>query len=89
VAQRYLTGGRKRQFHNALAIYFQSLPHWCINEAGNKILNYSRVSELPWQHEQAQNWEDLKIVLSDVVFLNAAWGKGGHEVMKYWTDACQ
>ncbi|MBU1712412.1 MAG: DUF4062 domain-containing protein [Proteobacteria bacterium] len=85
VAEEFLAGEAKRKRHEELARYFSRQSLW-IEKDEKKNPNIRKVSELPWQWSKAEEWEQLKSVLTDVPFLNAAWGMGGHEIMTYWAN---
>ena len=75
VRERYLpTEAQQRDAHLRLADYF-----------GPRELNPRKAAELPWQLAQAQEWQRLAGVLADLLFVRAAWGDYGYEVVGYWS----
>lgn len=63
VANAYLAKGRARLRHSALADYFERSP-----DAG-ATPNLRRLSELPYQHAHAGDWEALRRTLTEPAFM--------------------
>ena len=80
VEQRYLTAeGNQQKAHIKLADYFTQ-------QSGTLR---RKVMELPWQLQQAQAWERLYKLLSDLDFFTAVWEENHFDVYSYWTSVEQ
>jgi len=75
VKEKYLIYGDGRERHVFLADYFSK-----------KELNPRKISELPWQLSEAEEWNRLYGLLSDLPFFSAAWGSDQFEVKTYWAQ---
>jgi tetratricopeptide (TPR) repeat protein len=76
VRERYLpTESQQRDAHLRLADYF-----------GSRDLGPRKIAELPWQLAQAQAWERLAGVLTDLPFLASAWAQNSYDVRSYWSE---
>ncbi|MFH2057647.1 MAG: tetratricopeptide repeat protein [Pseudomonadota bacterium] len=74
VQEKYIqTSEIEKNVHLRLAGYFKT------NE-----INERKIDELPWQLEQAQEWELLKDCLSDLSFFKAAYNQNEFEIMAFW-----
>lgn len=77
VEQRYLADDTdKQQIHITLADYFTLQPG----------IPNRKVVELPWQLQQAQAWQRLYELLSDLDFFTAVWEDDHFDVYAYWTS---
>ena len=70
VKQEFLVGEAKRQRHEGLAQYFNSLPLW-IEKDYKKSPHLRKVIEQPWQQAQAKMGQAFKQTLTDFEFMLA------------------
>lgn len=76
VGERYLDDEElRRAAHKRLADYFAS-----------RELSQRKIDELPWQLANAEDWEALHDLLSDLEFFKGAWGDNPYEVQSYWAQ---
>jgi tetratricopeptide (TPR) repeat protein len=62
------------------------------NAARRQLINYftdkewlpRKVSELPWQLNAIQSWQELYLILADTKYLNSAWSTHQFEIKSYW-----
>jgi nephrocystin-3 len=74
VEKKYLpTGDLRRRAHHTLAVYFSGQPQ------GPRQLN-----ELPWQWQEASEWQNLADLLAQPGFFDALWVKNEFEAKAYW-----
>ena len=74
IENRYLPSkDDKKSSHIRLADYFS-----------NQELTSRKVDELPWQLSEAEDWQRLYDLLSDLEFFKAAWEKDEFDVKGYW-----
>lgn len=66
----------------------QERQHRCLAEYfdGQQELTNRKIDELPWQWQQAEEWERLKNLLTNLTFLLAAWMRSEFEVKSYWAS---
>lgn len=80
VEQIYLPAEKnKKETHQRLADYFESTEYFESIE-----LNIRKVDELPWQLVQAENWQKLVNVLSDIDFFKLVFAFRKFEFLSYW-----
>jgi tetratricopeptide (TPR) repeat protein len=76
VARRYLRDGTDRHSaHLRLADYFKE------QDAGPR-----KVDELPWQLAEAEAWQRLCDLLTDLGFFSAAWRADRVDIKAYWAQ---
>jgi nephrocystin-3 len=76
VAHRYISSEKIiHNLHRKLADYFSIKP-----------LGKRKIDELPWQYQQAKEWDQLFECLSDPAFLREAWELAEFDLRIYWTD---
>lgn len=74
VQDRYLsTGNGQKAEHLRLAGYFEG-----------RDLGPRKVDELPWQLNQAEEWQRLHDLLADLPFFQASWEENSFEVKIHW-----
>ena len=64
----------KQSAHRTLARYFHDQPQGA-----------RRLDELPWQMAEANSWQELSALLTDLSFFVAAWGANEQDVRRFWT----
>ena len=75
VREAYLPAAADRQSaHRTLADYFHRQPQ------GRR-----QIDELPWQWQEAAEWQSLADLLAQPEFFGALWDKDQFEVKAYWT----
>ncbi len=76
VRDRYLpTEKERRTAHERLADYFAA-----------RDLGPRKIDELPWQLQQAEAWQRLHDLLSDLTFFEAAWDADEFDVKARWAQ---
>jgi tetratricopeptide (TPR) repeat protein len=75
VREAYLpTTAHQQREHRTLAGYFHGRPQ-----------SPRQLDELPWQWQEAAEWQSLADVLARLGFFEALWKKNEFEVKAYWT----
>lgn len=78
-------GGRmKEKFHGEIGDYFNRHPWYSLDKAWEKLsdieksahVNVRKTDELPWNYLWAGQWDKLKSVLTDLVFIEAKASSG-------------
>lgn len=76
VQHRYLNGEEnQREAHLRLAGYFDT-----------EGIDRRKLDELPWQLSRAKAWAQLRKLLVDPPFFEAAWSESRFDVMSFWTS---
>ena len=76
VEERYLpTALEQKAAHEKLANYFSK-----------RELSQRKINELPWQLEQAEKWQRLYDLLSNLNFFRAAWEADEFDIKTRWTQ---
>lgn len=71
VQRRYLgTDDRRRGAHATMAAFFGAMPDWTPTKS-IRVPNSRRADELPWQYEQAGQWDQLALLLCSPSFLES------------------
>ncbi|MCX6054382.1 MAG: DUF4062 domain-containing protein [Chloroflexi bacterium] len=77
VEKRYLSAdGEKKRAHHRLSNYFESTEGFPLR----------KVHELPWQLEQAGNWQKLSDLLSTQNFFEHLWETNRSDLQTYWAS---
>ena len=79
-----LTKEHQCLFHQSLADYFQSQPHPLIDAEGKQATNHRKITELPWQLQQAGQWAQLKNCLINPKMFEALDERDRYELLGYW-----
>lgn len=76
VGRRYLaTLDERRIAHLQLASYFAA-----------QELDVRQVEELPWQYQQAEEWDSLVACVRNPDFIKSAWDRAELDLRSYWSD---
>jgi hypothetical protein len=75
VVTDYLAKETKLQRHSALARYFSLQKHQ-VEQAGKRVFNLRKLSELPHQQRNGRMWTELEITLCDLSFIEAKCSAG-------------